>query len=309
MDLYLSSDKTVDAASLPDAPSHPAVEIGFVSIVIPAFNEEGGIARTIDEVREVMSASAYDYEIIVIDDGSEDRTTERARRTGVRLIRHDANRGYGASLKTGIQAAKGDWIVITDADGTYPNDRIPDLLKHAEDHDMVVGARTGDAARIPLIRRPAKWVLAKLANYLAETRIPDLNSGLRVFRKGLAQRFARILPSGFSFTTTITLSSLCHGYRVKYIPIDYYKRTGKSKIKPIRDTYNFFMLIVRTTLYFNPLKIFMPAGFLLLLLGMGKMAHEIITGGGVAETSVLLILGAFQTVALGLLADMIDKRL
>ena len=174
---------------------------------------------------------------------------------------------------------------------------------------MVVGARTGDAARIPLIRRPAKWLLAKLANYLAETQIPDYNSGLRVFRKDVAMRFFKILPSGFSFTTTITLSALCHGYRVKYTPIAYYHRTGHSKIKPIRDTYRFFMLIVRTTVYFNPLKVFMPIGFTLFGLGMIKLVHEIITAGGLAETSVLLLLAAFQTVALGLLADMIDKRL
>jgi len=280
-----------------------------VTIIIPAVDEEDGISSTIDDVRHTMSASAYDYELIVVDDGSTDQTLQRARACGARVIRHDVNRGYGASLKTGIRAAKGDWIVITDADGTYPNDRIPDLLRYAGEHDMVVGARTGGAAKIPLIRRPAKWVLSKLANYLAETRIPDLNSGLRVFRKSVAQRFDRILPPGFSFTTTITLSSLCHGYRVKYIPIDYYKRTGRSKIKPVRDTINFLMLIVRTTLYFNPLRVFLPAGFIVFLLGVAKLAHEIAIGGGLAETSVLLLLGAFQTVALGLLADMIDKRL
>ena len=309
MDVYPESDQIMTIEPHPDMPSRPVSEVGFVSIVVPAYNEENGIGDTVEQIRDIMSESVYDYEIILVDDGSTDHTLERARSAGVRVVRHDVNRGYGASLKTGIRAAKGDWIVITDADGTYPNDRIPDLLKYAGEYDMVVGARTGDAARIPLVRRPAKWVLAKLANYLSETRIPDLNSGLRVFRKALVNRFARILPSGFSFTTTITLSSLCNGYRVKYIPIAYYKRTGKSKIKPIRDTYNFFMLIVRTTLYFNPLKVFLPAGFVLGMLGLGKMAHEILIGGGLAETSVLLILAAFQTVALGLLADMIDKRL
>lgn len=286
-----------------------ASTLGLVSIVIPAYNEENAIAETVDQIRKVMAHSAYDYELIVVDDGSEDRTGQRARRNGVRLVRHDTNQGYGAGLKTGIRAAKGDWIVITDADGTYPNDRIPDLLKYAGENDMVVGARVGGAAKIPLIRRPAKWVLAQVANYLAETKIPDYNSGLRVFRKDMAKRFFKILPSGFSFTTTITLSSLCHGYRVKYIPIDYYERTGKSKIKPFRDTYRFFMLIVRTTVYFNPLKVFMPLSFVLLTLGIGKMIYEIITAGGLAETSVLLILAAFQTFTLGLLADMIDKRI
>lgn len=284
-------------------------DLGLISIIIPAYNEENAIAETIEQVRTIMTASSYDYELIVVDDGSTDATGQRARKTGVRVIRHDENRGYGASLKDGIRAAKGDWVVITDADGTYPNDRIPDLLKHAGEHDMVVGARTGDAARIPFVRRPAKWVLSKLANYLSETKIPDYNSGLRVFRKDMAMRFFKILPSGFSFTTTITLSSLCHGYRVKYIPIAYYQRTGKSKIKPIRDTYRFFMLIVRTTVYFNPLKVFLPIATFLFALGAGRLAYEIITAGGLAQSSVLLILAGFQMFAIGLLADMIDKRL
>ena len=284
-------------------------ELGLVSVIIPAYHEEDAIADTVTQIRDTMAEAALDHELIVVDDGSRDQTADRARCLGARVISHESNRGYGASLKTGIRAATGDWIVITDADGTYPNERIPDLLKHAGENEMVVGARTGGSAKIPLIRRPMKWLLARLANYLAETKIPDYNSGLRVFRKDLALRFFRILPSGFSFTTTITLASFSQGYRVKYIPIAYHKRTGKSKIRPIRDTCNFFMLIVRTVLYFNPLRVFMPAGFALLLLGLAKLTHEIITGGGLAETSVLLILAAFQTVALGLLADMIDKRL
>ncbi len=303
MDIYSQGSQTMTSDT--DAKT----DLGLISIIIPAFNEENAIAETIEQVRQVMTASAHDYELIIVDDGSIDDTGKRARQTGARVVRHEENQGYGASLKDGIRAAKGDWIVITDADGTYPNDRIPDLLKYAGENDMVVGARTGEAAKIPFIRRPAKWALAQLANYLSETKIPDYNSGLRVFRKEMAMRFFKILPSGFSFTTTITLSSLCHGYRVKYIPIAYYKRTGKSKIKPIRDTYRFFMLIVRTTVYFNPLKVFMPISFLLFSLGMGKMIYELITAGGLAETSVFLILAAFQMAALGLLADMIDKRL
>ncbi len=256
-----------------------------------------------------MEKSNYDYEVIVVDDGSTDKTSERVRTTGARVVRHDTNQGYGAGLKTGIRSAKGDWIVITDADSTYPADRIPDLLRYANDHDMVVGARVGSAAKIPLIRRPAKWALAQLANYLAETKIPDYNSGLRVFRKSLAERFFKILPQGFSFTTTITLSSLTNGFRVKYIPIEYFERTGKSKIRPIKDTYNFAMLIVRTTVYFNPLRVFMPLSAALFTSGVAKMGHEIIYTGGLAETSIFLLLGSCQTVALGLIADMINKKI
>jgi len=293
-----------------DLPAHDEPKrVGMVSIVIPAYNEEEGIVESVEGVCDVMARSHYDYEVIVVDDGSTDKTSELVRSTGARVVRHEENRGYGAGLKTGIQAAKGDWIVITDADSTYPADRIPDLLRDAGEYDMVVGARVGGGARIPLIRRPAKWVLAKLANYLAETKIPDYNSGLRLFRKDLALRFFKILPQGFSFTTTITLCSLTHGFRVKYTPIEYYVRKGKSKIHPIKDTYRFFMLIVRTTVYFNPLRVFMPLGAGLGTLGMGKLAHEIIVTGGLAETSVLLLLGSFQTIALGLIADMINKRI
>lgn len=292
-----------------DAIDEASEDLGVISVVIPAYNEEDGIIDSVNSVQKVMEKSKYDYEIIVVDDGSTDKTSERVRETGARVVRHDINRGYGAGLKTGINAAKGDWIVITDADRTYPAERIPDLLRHASDNDMVVGARIGEAAKIPLIRRPAKWVLAQLANYLAETKIPDYNSGLRLFRKSLAHRFFKILPQGFSFTTTITLASLTNGFRVKYIPIEYYKRTGKSKIRPIKDTYNFAMLIVRTTVYFNPLRVFMPLSAGLFTTGIAKMGHEIIYTGGLAEASIFLLLGSCQTVALGLIADMINKRI
>jgi glycosyltransferase involved in cell wall biosynthesis len=307
MDLTTQGDDTLVALQT-GVIEESTNDLGLISIVIPAYNEENGIVDSVSWVQDVMEKSKYEYEIIVVDDGSTDRTSERVRSTGARVVRQDVNQGYGASLKTGICSAKGDWIVITDADSTYPADRIPDLLRHANDNDMVVGARIGSAAKIPLIRRPAKWVLAQLANYLAETKIPDYNSGLRVFRKSLAERFFKILPQGFSFTTTITLSSLTNGYRVKYIPIEYFKRTGKSKIRPIKDTYNFAMLIVRTTVYFNPLRVFMPLGATLFSAGAFKMAHEIVVGGGLAEASVFLMLGSCQTVALGLIADMINKR-
>lgn len=307
MDLTTQGDDTLVALQT-GVIEESTNDLGLISIVIPAYNEENGIVDSVSWVQDVMEKSKYDYEIIVVDDGSTDRTSERVQSTGARVVRQDVNQGYGASLKTGICSAKGDWIVITDADSTYPADRIPDLLRHANDNDMVVGARIGSAAKIPLIRRPAKWILAQLANYLAETKIPDYNSGLRVFRKSLAERFFKILPQGFSFTTTITLSSLTNGYRVKYIPIEYFKRTGKSKIRPIKDTYNFAMLIVRTTVYFNPLRVFMPLGATLFSAGAFKLAHEILVGGGLAEASVFLMLGSCQMVALGLIADMINKR-
>ena len=224
------------------------------SIIIPCFNEENSILETIKE----LQALDLNCEIVLVDDGSNDNTYEIIRNiAGIKLVRHEENRGYGAAIKTGIKSAQYEIVTITDADGTYPNERIPELVKIFEEgnFDMVVGARTGKNVKIPLIRKPAKWFINKLANYLAGTKIPDLNSGLRVMKKEVLERFIRILPDGFSFTSTITLSMLTNGYSVKYVPIDYFKREGKSKIKPIQDTLNFIQLIIRIVLYFDPLKI------------------------------------------------------
>jgi glycosyltransferase involved in cell wall biosynthesis len=272
---------------------------------MPAFNEEQGIGHVLEELKGL----GEDFEVLVVDDGSTDGTFEAARRSGVRVLRHRSNRGYGAALKTGIREARGEIIVITDADGTYPNERIPEIVGKMADNDMVVGARTGRSVAIPWTRRPAKWALRKLANYLAETRIPDLNSGLRAIRRDVALHFFPILPAGFSFTTTITLAMLVNDYPVEYVPIDYHARKGKSKIRPVHDTLNFVSLIVRTTVYFRPLKVFLPvAGFLvfaslLILLGSWLLTPKIMD----ASVTITFMAGV-QVAALGLLADLIDKR-
>lgn len=193
-------------------------------MVIPAFNEEDGIEESVGSVLRVMEDSGIDFELIVVDDGSSDRTGQRSEAAGARVLSLPENRGYGAALKAGIGRAKYEIIVITDADGTYPAESIPVLLHDLGEYDMVVGARVGESVAIPLIRRPAKWFLRRLAGYLAGRHIPDLNSGLRVIRKSLVKRFEHLLPSGFSFTTTLTLASLCSGSLVRYSPIDYHKR-------------------------------------------------------------------------------------
>ncbi|MBK8231429.1 MAG: glycosyltransferase family 2 protein [Candidatus Eisenbacteria bacterium] len=276
-----------------------------VSIVVPAYNEERGIGPVLEELKRLDPA----WEILVVDDGSSDGTAAEVERHGVRVIRHKTNRGYGASLKTGIRAARSPWIVITDADGTYPNERIPELVRGLVENDMVVGARVGKNVAIPLIRRPAKWALNALANYLSETKIPDLNSGLRAFRKDEVVRFFDILPSGFSFTTTITLAFHVNDRFVDYIPVDYHKREGKSKIKPIQDTLNFTALILRTILYFRPLKIFLPLAGFLALAGVGILIYSWKFTPRVMDASVsILLVSAVQMAAIGLLADLIDKR-
>ncbi|MDI6735742.1 MAG: glycosyltransferase family 2 protein [bacterium] len=276
-----------------------------VSIVIPAYNEEKGIGALIDEIKEKMKG--YEYEMLVVDDGSFDNTAKIVREKDVVLIQHTENRGYGAALKSGIRKAKYDTIAITDADGTYPISEMPELIKYLGEYDMVVGAR--NKQKIPLIRKPAKFFLNMLANYLTATKIPDLNSGLRVFKKDLAVNFFNLLPDGFSFTTTITLAMLTNNYLVKFIPIDYLQRQGKSKIRPIRDTYNFSTLIIRTVMYFNPLKIFVPIGIILFLMAMLVFVYSKFVLDKVMDITVVVILmSAVQIVAIGLLADLVDKR-
>lgn len=272
-----------------------------VSIVIPAFNEGQHIADQLRAVQEVMQDTGWDFEILVVDDGSSDATGQNAILDGVRVIRHKRNRGYGAALKRGIGAARFDWVLITDADGTYPCDAIPTLLAEADDNEMVVGARTGAIRKIPFLRRPAKWFLNRLASYLAGQKLPDLNSGLRLMRKDLVEAYLHLLPDGFSFTTTITLASVCDHHDVTFVPIDYHARLGQSKIRP-RHAYDFLLLILRTIVFFNPLKVFIPMGLILALVGMAKFAYDI-TRSNLSESAVLGLLGALIVWAVGLLAD------
>lgn len=283
-----------------------------VTILIPAFNESDGIQSVLEQIQNVMDDFGSQYQLLVVDDGSTDGTADVASAagfTGVEVIRHPENRGYGAALKTGIHHSRHDLIAITDADGTYPCERIPDLVKEMAHYDMVVGARTGQKVKIPLARRPVKWAINQLANWMAGTRIPDLNSGMRVFRKEVVQQFIRILPDGFSFTTTITLAMFERGFRVKYIPINYYKRAGRSKIRPIFDTLNFVQLIMRTTMYFAPLKIFLPTALLLAVLGAAIMIYsKIVLDRLMDVTVVVTFLAALQVAMTGLLADLVDKR-
>ncbi|MBL8766700.1 MAG: glycosyltransferase family 2 protein [Planctomycetes bacterium] len=276
-------------------------------ILVPAYNEELGIAATLDRLKQVVAPLRA--EILVVDDGSTDRTAELAAASGVRVIRHDTNRGYGASLKTGLRNTDADWVCITDADGTYPCERIPDLVAHMTRYDMVVGARTGANVAIPLIRRPPKLFLNLLANVLTGQKIPDLNSGLRVFKRECSERYMHLFPSGFSFTTTLTMAMLNDDLLVKFVPIDYFARAGQSKIRALRDTYGFFMLILRMTVIFKPLKIFLPVTALLLLLTAWGAALDIMRGSaGLSDKTVILSLASLFIFLAGLLADAIASR-
>lgn len=284
---------------------HVAVAL---SVVIPAHDEESGLADVVRGIQAALEARAEPFEILVVDDGSTDRTGEIAAGLGVTVLRHPERRGYGTALKTGIRAAAGERILICDGDGTYPADAIPALLALAESHDMVVGARTGTIVDTPLLRRIAKGFLRRLASYLSESAIPDLNSGLRVFKKDAVTPYFPILPSGFSFTTTITLALLCNGGSVAYVPINYYRRQGRSKIQPVRETINFIILIFRTITYFNPLKVFAPVSVLLGVLFMISLAYDLFVLENVTEKSLILLIGSLQLLGIGVIGDVVTKR-
>ncbi len=285
-----------------------------VSIVVPAYNEERGIAGVVERLSSLRLSRPI--EVLVIDDGSTDGTAQalerlRERIPGLSVVSHGSNRGYGAALLTGFARSRHDVVVITDADGTYPEEQIEELLDCIDDGaEMAVGARIGADVNIPTVRRPAKAFLAALASFLAGVPIPDLNSGLRAFRRELVLRYRPILPQGFSFTTTITLAALTNGHRVDYVTINYASRAGRSKIRPIRDTLGFAALIIRTVLYFNPLKVFYPIALGLLVLVLALLFHDVFVESppNLGDKTVLMFVALVQVLAVGLLADLIEKK-
>ena len=293
-----------------------------VSVVIPAYNEEAAVGAEVRNVRQTLQRFGIAHEIIVVDDGSQDRTADEAVLAGARVLQHLRNRGYGASLKTGITAARYDMIAITDADGTYPADQIPVLLEKLRTADMAVGARTGSNVNIPLVRKPAKLMLGWLAARIAGRKIPDLNSGLRVFRRELAMQYFPVLSNQFSFTTTITLALLADDYSVIYHPIDYFARVGKSKIVP-RHFMDFIILVLRMAMLFQPLKVFIPAALSFGALGILKVIYDIATSPlrhpqqdwsmfytpVLSTSAILLLLIGLQFLLIGMVADGVVRRI
>ncbi len=276
-----------------------------LSVVIPAYNEEGAVRETIEDVMNTLKPTGIPFEVIVVDDGSEDNTRAEAEAAGAIVQANQVNSGYGASLKRGVKAAKYEYVAIMDADGTYPARYLPDMLAMCRDQDMVVGDRGAAMKNVPLVRRPAKWFLNRFASFLAERRLNDLNSGLRVFRKSELIPFLPLLPQNFSFTTTITLCMSHNGKRMIYTPIEYGKRVGKSKIKPI-DFINFLILILRIATLFNPLRVFIPLGLFFFIIGALKLVYDFFLDN-VSETAIFGLLAAIMIWSLGLIADMISR--
>lgn len=276
-----------------------------LSVVIPAYNEEGALRATVADVQAVLAPLGIPYEIIVVDDGSKDNTRAEALASGAKVDWNDVNSGYGATLKRGVRQAQHEYVAIIDADGTYPARYLPEMLALCRDQDMIVGNRGAAMKNVPWIRKPPKWILNKLASWLSERHIPDLNSGLRVFRKTELIPFLPLLPQNFSFTTTITLCMSANAKRMRYVPIQYGKRVGQSKMRP-RDFINFIILILRVITLFNPLRVFIPLGMGLIVLGTAKLVYDIFMDN-LSETTVLAYLAAMIIWSLGLLADMVSR--
>ena len=256
-----------------------------------------------------MDASKYSYEIIVVDDGSNDGSGEQLRTIeNIRLIQFSQNRGSGSARKYGTRAARGDVVVWTDVDMTYPNELIPQLVDELAGYDQVVGARTSEQGTHKAFRVPAKWFVRKLASYLAETPIPDLNSGMRAFRRDVALQYVSQLPAGFSCVTTITMTFLAHGYSVKYWPIAYSERAGESKFHWWSDTKRYLLQVMRMILSYNPLRVFLPLTVILGIVGFGKLIYDISAHDfRVAINTVVILFAAFQVFSIGMLADLVGR--
>jgi len=282
-----------------------------VTVVLPCYNERDHVELEIKRIRAALEAAGMTYELLCIDDGSTDGTREVLQAVdGIRTVLLPRNQGSGTVRRIGTQQARGRVVVWTDADMTYPNELIPELVAQLDDtYDQVVGARRTEAGTYKLARVPAKWAIRKLACWLTNTDIPDLNSGLRAFKRSVAQPYLRLLPAGFSCVTTITLAFLSNGHPVKYVPIDYFKRAGRSKFHPFSDAYNYIIQVLRMVMYFNPLRVLMPVGLSLLAATMAKLAFDLTVHNlRVTGSTVLVGLAAFNIIAIALLADLVVRR-
>jgi len=279
-----------------------------VSIVLPVYNESGHLADEIDRIRKAMDQSEYSYEIIVVDDGSTDGSEQRLREIdGIRLIQFAQNRGSGAARRWGTYAARGRVVVWTDVDMTYPNEEVPDIVREMEANglDQLVGARTSEQGTLRLLRTPAKWVIRRLASYLTSVQIPDLNSGLRVFRRDVGEQFLHLLPRGFSCVTTLTMAFLTNGYSVGYRPIEYSVREGESKFHWWSDTRRYMLQVVRMALMWEPMRVFGPLVVLFGGVGAGKLMFDLVDKSFRVATNTLVILGIGVMFALvGMIADL-----
>lgn len=294
----------------------PGSESVHVTIVLPCYNEQDHVVDEIERICKSMDAAGGSYELLAVDDSSTDRTLERLEEAAprfphLRIMAFHHNSGSGTVRRIGTQQARGEIVVWTDADMSYPNERIPELVEILDTDptvDQVVGARTSEEGSHKALRVPAKWFIRKVAERLTNTRIPDLNSGLRAFRREVSLPYLRLLPPGFSCVTTITIAFLSNQHDVRYVPIDYFKRAGKSKFHFTKDAYRYILQVLRMVMYFNPLKVLMPPALWLLGIGLVKgVLDMVIHFGYFANNTVMIFITGLIIASLALLADLIVR--
>ena len=278
-----------------------------VSIVIPALNEGEVIGSVVANLRKEIPGA----EVVVINDGSSDNTKEEAEKNGARVVSHDYQRGYGAGLKTGTRSIDRDYIIFCDADGQHRSEDVKKLIDECDGYDLVVGARGGDSHR-PLIRRPGKLIMSKWAEFLAGRKIPDLNSGLRIFKREILLKYLHLMPDGFSFSTTSTFAIMKSNRRFKYVPIKVEKRVGQSTVSQWKHGPQTLMLILRLAVLFEPLKVFLMVSGGLFTLSILSFVIDLfsggglLSGGGIADTTVLLVIATIVIFMSGLLCDQVS---
>lgn len=282
----------------------------MISIVIPALNEEDAIVSTVLSVKETLErAELLPYEIIVVDDGSSDRTAQLAQDSGAKIVSHPHNVGYGRSLKDGIRAAQYDIIVIADADGTYPIESIPQLIQeYRKGFDMVVGARMGEHYRESMIKAPLRKILKAIVEFTATRKIPDINSGLRVFSRTTVMPYFSHLCDTFSFTTSMTLAYMMNGRFVHYVPIEYLERSGQTKVRLFRDSMRTMQYIIEAATYYNPLKVFAFFSVICLFLaGTSLVSALVFQLASLFALGVGAILLSLLMMGLGLIAVLLKQ--
>ncbi|WP_419174924.1 glycosyltransferase family 2 protein [Desulfosediminicola sp.] len=273
-----------------------------VTVLMPAYNEEKSIGRTVRRVRELYP----DFEILVVDDGSTDKTVQEAMDAGANVWPHPYNIGNGAAIKSGLRVAKGEWIVMMDADGQHNPEDIKLLLEHKERYDLVVGARS-KKSKTSLHRDLANTFYNKIASYVTKFRIEDLTSGFRLVRRRVVADFIYLLPNTFSYPTTLTMAYLRMGRSLKYVPIVSKKRVGKSKIRLIEDGIRFLLIIFKIATLFSPMRLFLPLSCALFSTGLGYYLYTYVTQSRFTNMSALLFSTSVIIFMIGLVSEQITQ--
>jgi glycosyltransferase involved in cell wall biosynthesis len=272
------------------------------TVLIPAYNEEQSIGNTVRRLKELYP----DFEVLVIDDGSTDKTMQVAMDAGANVWPHPYNIGNGAAIKSGLRVARGEWVVMMDADSQHNPEDIARLLEHKDQYDMVIGART-NKSETAWHRDLANYFYNKFATYVTKFKIDDLTSGFRLVRKSTAGQYIYLLPNTFSYPTTLTMAYLRSGRSIKYLPIEVKKRVGKSKIKLVEDGIRFFLIISKIATLFSPFRIFLPISILLFFTGLSYYCFTFFTQGRFTNMSALLITTSIIVFMIGLVSEQISQ--